>query len=150
VDQILQIRKYPKIDSVWGDLPYRGWKSEVENNARAIIRFKDKTLAMIEITQVAQLKAPRWLVMGEKGTLIQDSQHSFTPNGIKVKTQINGLTVDLTPEPIKADVTDFYRNVVAHLKTGTELLIKPEEARISTSVLEAAVKSAKTGNVVKV
>jgi len=58
-------------------------------------------------------------------------------------------TVDLTPEPLKSDVTDFYRNVVAHLKTGAPLLVKPEEARVSTSILEAAVKSAKTGNVVR-
>ena len=57
--------------------------------------------------------------------------------------------LDLVPEPIKADFKDFYRNVVAHLKTGAPLLVKPEEARVSTSILEAAVKSAKTGNVVR-
>lgn len=149
VDQILQIRKYPKIESVYGDFQYRIWNSEVENNARATIRFADKTIALVEISQTAQIRAPRWFVMGDKGTLIQEAQHSFTPNGIKVKTKIAGLTVDLTPEPLKSDVTDFYRNVVAHLKTGAALLVKPEEARVSTSILEAAVKSAKTGNVVR-
>ncbi len=149
VDQILQIRKYPKIESVYGDIQFRVWNSEVENNARATIRFKDKTMALVEISQVTQLRAPRWFVMGDKGTLMQEAQHSFRAEGVKVRTQINGLTVDLTPEPIKSDVTDFYRNVVAHLKTGAELLIKPEEARISTSILEAVVKSAKTGKVVR-
>lgn len=149
VDQILQMRKYPKVDSVYGDLQYRIWNSEVENNARVTIRFKDKTIAMVEISQCTQLRAPRWFIVGDKGTLIQDAQHAFTPNGIKVKTRLNGLTAELTPEPLKPDVTDFYRNVVAHLKTGVELLVKPEEARITTSILEAARRSATTGGVVR-
>jgi predicted dehydrogenase len=149
VDQILQIRRYPKVESVYGDFQYRVWDSEVENNARATIRFKDKTMAMVEISQTAQLQAPRWFVMGDKGTLCQDAQHAFTANGIKVKTQLAGLTVNLTPEPIKADVADLYRNVVAHLNHRAPLLVRPEEARASTAILEAARKSAKTGRIVK-
>jgi predicted dehydrogenase len=149
VDQVLQMRKYPKVESVYGDFQYRVWNSEVENNARATIRFKDKTMAMVEISQTVQLQAPRWFIMGDKGTLCQEAQYAFTATGAKIRTQIGGMTATVTPEPIKTDVADFYRNVAAHLKHGVELIVKPEEARASTAIIEAARKSAKTGQVVK-
>ncbi|MBM4083232.1 MAG: Gfo/Idh/MocA family oxidoreductase [Planctomycetes bacterium] len=144
-DQILQIRKYPKIRSVYAEKQYRIWNSEVENHVKVLIRFGDDTSAQVEVSQVDRLSLPRWFILGEKGTL---RKQTFGADKVEVKTDYGGLEAQFALDPIKGDVADFYRNVLVHLTEGKELLVKPAEARESTRVLEAARKSAETGRAV--
>jgi len=48
-------------------------------------------------------------------------------------------------ESIHAEWRDYYVNISQALNEGAELAVKPEEVRKSIAIIEAAIKSAETG-----
>jgi predicted dehydrogenase len=56
----------------------------------------------------------------------------------------------MTLESVRGDWRDYYRNISAVLNEGAELAVKPEEARDAVLMVEASVRSAETGQPVKV
>jgi predicted dehydrogenase len=56
----------------------------------------------------------------------------------------------MTLESVRGDWRDYYRNISAVLNEGAELAVKPEEARDAVLMVEASVRSAETGQPVKI
>lgn len=139
VDQVLQlIHSEPK--SVFAFMDSRGWDVEVDTYDRLIIRFENGTVSVIETSNISWIPRPRWYILGEKGNLVY----------WKGKFQLRTSTEDRELPPQKGKEYEFYTNVSEVLNNGKQLIVKPVEARKVVAIIEAAIQSAQTGEVVQI
>ena len=68
VDQMLLLKKEDPV-GVYGALQSGVWTKEVDDHFFAVIKFDDKTICRIEVSNNARITLPRWHVIGTKGTL---------------------------------------------------------------------------------
>jgi scyllo-inositol 2-dehydrogenase (NADP+) len=163
IDQALQLVP-ARVESVTCDLQYRGWGAEIGSYGRLLIRFEGGILYSIEISNLAWIEKPHWLVLGERGALVKrglDPQEMAMLRGdigaatedpadrAIVRAELNGTTADLTIESVRSDWTEYYRNVAAALRGEAELAVKPEQARRAIAVFDAAMESSRTGQTVR-
>jgi scyllo-inositol 2-dehydrogenase (NADP+) len=163
IDQALQLVP-DQVESVSCDLQYRGWGAEIGSYGRVQMRFRGGILYDVEISNLAWVDKPRWLVLGERGALVK---HGLDPqemamlrgdigaatedpaNRALVRTELNGLSTEMTVESVRSDWTEYYRNVAAAIRGEAELAVKPEQARRAVAVFDAAMESARTGQTVR-
>lgn len=146
VDQALRMIPSPPAE-VWCRFQHRVWETDVENFAQVIIGFANRTVFNIFLSQLSRLHKPRWYVLGEKGALIKETLG--TEDKARVKTAVAGLTAELTLSSAGGDWRDFYKNLAAALRGEAPLAVLPEEVRENVRVMEAAFRSAETGEVVR-
>src|SRR5712692_9439022 len=132
---------------VWCRFQHRVWGTDVENMAQLVIGFANQAVFNIFLSQISRLHKPRWYVLGEKGALVKESLG--TEDKARVKTEVAGLTAEMTIPNAGGDWRDFYRNLAAALRGEGPLAVLPEEVRENVRVMEAAFRSAETGQVVK-
>jgi scyllo-inositol 2-dehydrogenase (NADP+) len=146
VDQALRMIPSPPTE-VWCRFQHRVWETDVENMAQVIISFANRAVFNIFLSQLSRLHKPRWYVLGEKGALIKETLGS--EEKVRVKTEVAGLTAEMTIPSTGGDWRDFYRNLVAALRGEAPLAVLPEEVRENVRVMEAAFRSAETEQVVR-
>jgi predicted dehydrogenase len=121
---------------VWNDVTN-------EDQVEALIRFESGTVADVQISSIASINKPRWRILGTKGGILDEGGKEF----FKVITQIEGIPAEMNIKYKIKDWSAYYRNIADHLFMGTELKVKPEEARRVIAVMETAEKSAKSGRI---
>ena len=162
IDHALQLVPGP-VRSVSCDVQYRGWGSEIGSYARLLLRFASGVLYSIELGNLARIDKPRWLVLGERGSLIKyglDPQERAMLAGniegatedpahrARIRTELNGLPAEMVVESVRSDWTNYYRNVADALVGRAELEVKPEQVRRAMAVFDAAARSVRTGETV--
>jgi scyllo-inositol 2-dehydrogenase (NADP+) len=163
VDQALQLVP-GDVASVTCDIQYRGWGHEVGSYARLLLRFASGVLFSVEVANLARYKRPRWLILGDRGSLVKyglDPQEPAMLRGnieaavedpehrARVNTELNGLSSELVIQSVKSDWTGYYRNVAAALAGHGELVVRPDEVRRAIAILDAAMLSSRTGETVR-
>lgn len=162
IDHALQLIPSP-IDSVSCDIQYRGWGAQIGSYARLLLRFAGGVLYGIEVGNLARVDKPRWLVLGERGSLVKyglDPQERAMLGGnieaavedpahrARLRTDLGGLASELVVESVRGDWTEYYRNVADALAGRAELLVTPEQVRRAMAVFDAAMLSARSGQTV--
>lgn len=163
IDQALQLVP-GRVASVTCDVQYRGWGDEIGSYARLHMRFESGVLFGIELSNLARFERPRWLVLGERGSLVKyglDPQERAMLAGnidgaveepghrAKVSTELHGLATEMTIDSIKGDWTAYYRNVADAILGRRELIVRPQEARRAMAVFDGAMESAKAGQTIR-
>lgn len=143
-DQIVQLMLPAKPVRVFADLQCRVWEVDTETQALVITQFDNGCTAVVDVGSISWLNKPRWLVRGEKGAIRMEWNQGV------LRTQLGGLRGEMQLEMIKGDWKDYYRNLSAVLNEGAELMVKPEEVRISIQIIEAAFRSAELGQAVEI
>ena len=148
------------VESVTCDIQYRGWGEQIGSYARLLLRFAGGVLYGIELGNLARADMPRWLVLGERGSLVKhglDPQEPALLRGdiepaveepaqrARVRTELHGLATELVVESVRGDWTAYYRNIADTLAGRAELLVQPEQVRRAMAVFDAAMESARTG-----
>jgi len=165
IDQILFIMPEAKIKSLYADIK-NVLHEEVDDYFKIIMKLSNGITAQIELSTYILDYQPRWLVGGDKGTVIIKD---FMCNGkiyhtgqfldklpSNIVETVAGPTRQFAPVPpggiiakplpaVESDWTDFYRNVCGVLNGTEPLKVKISEVRRVLTVMEAAVKSAETG-----
>lgn len=168
IDQILFMMPDAKVKTVFADIK-KVLHEEVDDYFKIILKMDNGVTAHIELSTYILDYQPRWLVGGDKGTMVVKS---FAGDGNiyrtgkmleKLPPQITeteaGPTRQFAPVPpggiiteplpvIQSDWTDFYRNVSDVLNGKAESKIKIPEVRRVLSVMEAAWQSAETGRAI--
>ncbi len=172
IDQLMYMYHDEKVISVYctkNSIQY----PEVDDNFRMIMLFENGVEARIEVATNNYITHPRWYVLGDKGTLQIDSwdcegkvvrcidkedkwaeEIVYTKAG-PTKTMAprnpNSVeTIDLhEPEDVEDNLDPVYRQLVDAIEGRAELKIKPEEALRVVKVMEAAMRSWETNQVVK-
>ena len=168
IDQILFMMPDAKVKSIYADIK-NVLHEEVDDYFKIILKMDNGVTAHIELSTYILKYQPRWLAAGDKGTLIVDDfgcHGSIYRTGKlleKLPPQITeteacptrqfapvppgGIVEEPLPE-VETDWVDFYRNVDDVLNGRAESKIKIPEVRRVLSVMEAAWKSAETGEAV--
>lgn len=137
---------------------------EIGNYARLDLTFADGTLYAIETGNLARTPKPRWYVLGDEGSLVKHGldpqERAFLQTGnpddaaelpeerARVTTALAGLQAEVVIDSTRGSWTGYYTNVSAHLNEGAPLDVTAAQAREVVRVLDAAVRSAATGEVV--
>ena len=116
-----------------------------EDQVEAAIRFESGALVDVQMSNLASIGKSRWRILGTKGgiTSVPDKEC------FRMVTYADGKPVESQINFKKGEHSAYYRNIADHLLKGTELLVKPEEARRVIAVMEAAEESSKKGETVK-
>jgi predicted dehydrogenase len=116
-----------------------------EDQVEAVIRFESGAVADVQLSNLASIGKPRWRILGTKGGITtMPEQQCF-----RVVTYSDGKPVETKVDFKKGEHSTYYRNIADHLLRGTELLVKPEEARRIIAIMEAAEESSRTGETVR-
>lgn len=145
VDWILHL-KPAKIENVTGFFQKRQWMDVTnEDETEAIIRFEDGAVASLQISSLAAFGKPRWRILGTKGGILDERGDSF-----KLRFWYEGMMAETQVKYKPTDWSNYYKNLAKHLLEGAPLEVTPESARRVIAVIEAAEKSSKSGQPVKV
>jgi scyllo-inositol 2-dehydrogenase (NADP+) len=164
IDHALQLVPGP-VTSVTCDVQYRSWGSEIGSYGRLLLRFASGVLYSVEVGNLARYDRPRWLILGERGSLVKHGLDPQEPAMLKgnieaatedpshrarVRTEIGGLPSEIVVETTRSDWTNYYRNVAAALEGRGELAVRPDQVRRAIRIFDAATLSARTGETVRV
>ena len=168
IDQILFMMPGVKVKSVFADIK-NVLHEEVDDYFKILLKMENGITAHIELSTYILEYQPRWLVGGDKGTMIVKNfgcDGSIFRTGTmleKLPPRITetqaGPTRQFAPVPpggivteplpqVHTDWIDFYRNVETVLNHRAESKIKISEVRRVLEVMEAARKSSETGEAV--
>ncbi len=121
-------------------------KDAIEDEATAIVRFKNGVLLNFRITNIDADPRPGTIeIFGTKG--MYKMGHG---DWRMIRPRNDGSQLVSTGRNQKAEWIRFYRNVAAHLTKGTDLVITPQYARRPIHLMHLADRSAKQGKALKV
>lgn len=164
IDQALFMMPGIKIKSIFADIK-NVLHEEVDDYFKIILKMENGVTFHIELSTYILEYQPRWLVAGDKGTLVIktfgcDGAVYRTGDMLKklppqITETVAGPTRQFAPIPpggivteklpeVETDWVDFYRNVNAVLNGEEESKIKTSEVRRVLSVMEAAWESSRT------
>lgn len=132
------------ISGVDGYFHKRRWNSRTnEDHTELVIRFKTGKTAQVEISSLAAVGKAKWRILGTHGAIVQPGWST-----IEVTVDHKGRLAKYSVEPAKDNWSAFYENIAGHLMRGEELVIKPEQARRTIGIIEAAEQSSAAGHTV--
>lgn len=130
-----------KIKSVRGFFQKRVWHEfSNEDHIDSIISFENGALALVQQFHIARLGKVARRILGSKVAVLDNGDGYMT-----LQTEVNGIQVETKVPNLKDQPFAFYQNVADHLVKGSELIVKPEQARRTIPVIETTEKSAKAG-----
>lgn len=168
IDQILFMMPGVKVKSVYADIK-NVLHEEVDDYFKILLKMENGITVHIELSTYILDYQPRWLVCGDKGTLMVKN---FGCEGHLLRTgqfleklppqiteTVAGPTRQFAPLPpggivseplpeVETDWKDFYRNVADAIEGKAEPLIQISEVRRVLALMEAAWKSAESGTAV--
>lgn len=160
VDQALQLVPGPLL-AVDCQVQRRGWGAGAGSFVRLELRFAPDVLYGIAIGNLAAIQQPRWFVLGERGALVKTGLDPQEPALLagdigqaseqpEDRARIVTIGPDGTPservvDSVRADWTAYYANVRDAIRGEAPLAVTAEQARAVVAVLEAATRSAETG-----
>jgi len=172
IDQIMYMYSDVKVKSIYctkNNIQY----PEVDDNFRMIMILENDIEVRIEVATNNYITHPRWYVLGDTGTIqinswdcdgkvirCIDKDNIWTEEIIYTKAGPTKTMAPRNPRSVETinlseptDVEDnldpVYHQMVDAIEGRAELKIKPEEALRVVKVMEAAMKSWETNDVVK-
>ena len=165
LDQMMNLIDSPVV-SVQAHL-FNIFTPEVDDNIKLLLRFENKTSALLEMATNCFVNLPRWHVSGTGGTAVvedwackgqlvklsQDGDLAWADDIVYTEA---GPTRTMAPRPehttqvlplpeVKPDWTDFYKNVVDVLDNGAPLLVTPQQALRVMKVIDLLFESEAQG-----
>jgi len=140
IDQLLHLLAHAPVRDVYADLRGRLWSDEVDDCFLVIIRFHNGITSQVEHTAVARL--------GFGGTLIVGRDGSYLNGKIKVGRADDEREFDA--KQFESDWDRFYCNLHAHLTEDEAIAIPLSQTRQLMAIIDAALRSSQTGQVISV
>lgn len=118
--------------------PYRSSLSQPgDDGFLAVVRFASGLVAHIEVDRASPVPLQTgWMLVGAAGSYASATHFSVTEEG---------EVVDVPLDSCPAETDDFYASVVRHVRGLGPNPIPAEEARRSIALVEAAIRSVRTG-----
>ncbi len=143
LDWILNLMPGQKVQSVTGFFHKRVWHDVTnEDHVQAILRFHSGAHADLSFSNISSVPLPRWRILGTQGGILDDGT---VKDGMKFFTNVEGVKVQGELRNKPSAWNRYYEGIFAHLTQGAPLDVTPESARRVIAIMEAAEKSARTG-----
>jgi len=145
VDEMMLLMKDDPA-SVYGILQSGVWTKEVDDYFFAALRYKNNVICQIECSNNARLAAPRWLVIGSKGTLLVPGKKDPVWGDVEVKYfKDNGEQIFEKTELIGVMESGieggFYRDLVPFMEGKKKDFVSMYETSKVVKILEMIKKS---------
>ncbi len=159
VDQLLTLQNSPA-ESVYCRLRRDYDGSDIDSEALIVITFANGATGIADLSGMSAISKPRFRVHGSRATFVK---YGLDP---QEKVMIAG-DIDSAIEPIEnygilhdgkserqiatlpGRWRSFYENVAEHLAGNAPIAVKLAESRAGMQIIDAALKSAETGEVVR-
>ena len=163
IDQALQLVPAP-VERVYARLHTGVWDTDVEDHAHCVLTFSNGVDAHIVTSSASRRPRPRWHVLGSRGALVKEGLDPQEPAMIAgdidaaredpahrahLWSEVAGQPAESVVETVPGRWRSFYENVAAALLGRQELAVRPESAAAVLSVLDAARRSAASGQAVE-
>jgi scyllo-inositol 2-dehydrogenase (NADP+) len=152
VDEIMLLMNKDPL-SVYGMLQRGVWSKEVDDYFLCILRFDNDVICKIQCSNNARLAAPRWYVIGNRGTYrvegrsepVWDTANVFYEDneGQKVHEEIK--LMDVKESGIEGG---FYRDLVPFLEGKIDSFVSMHEASKVVKILELTKRSSEENQVI--
>ncbi|MBR6772990.1 MAG: Gfo/Idh/MocA family oxidoreductase [Clostridia bacterium] len=141
---------------------------ECDDNFKLYLEFENGVSAHVQVDTYCFIPLPRWQVQGDEATLVvsdwecngkivrakEEEGVVWTENIVytaagptRTMAPRRKETIQEDPLPKAKDKwSEYYRNVMAVLDEGAELIVKPEQSLRVMKVIDAAFESARTGH----
>jgi scyllo-inositol 2-dehydrogenase (NADP+) len=132
---------------------------------RLQLRFENGVLYSVEVANLARIDRPRWVVLGERGSLVKrgldpmedamfrgdiEAAREEPENRARLSFELQGVPAETLVESVRSDWTEYYRNVADALAGRAESAVRPDQVRRGIAVFDAARRSAANVETVKV
>jgi scyllo-inositol 2-dehydrogenase (NADP+) len=144
IDQLLQLPR-PRIRTVYANVQPGIFSHDCDDFFCASIEYADGSHATLEVNYMTMYPQPRWLIIGEKATLIA---HSHRPHDITAYFSHQKIEKHLAPVAGNARV--ICQTFVNKIRGSGELAVKPEEALRGMRLMDAFRNSARLHKSVQV
>ncbi|OFX16343.1 MAG: hypothetical protein A2Z18_10150 [Armatimonadetes bacterium RBG_16_58_9] len=148
IDQTLQLMGTMP-SSLYAILMSKMYYEETDDYFKIVLRFPNGVVAQLESTLFARFKLPRWYVLGTDGAIWSEW------DGAKIRTKVAGFDSEIHTDFPKDrntrfhdNANEFYRSVHAAITSGTDPPVRPQQIRDVIRVIEAAIESSESGQVV--
>ena len=144
LDWILLLLMPWEIENVLGIVHKRVWTDvTIEDQVQVIVRFEGGRNADLQLSDIAAVHKPKWRILGTRGGILVDEY------GGDATVRVSSFTNDMLDEQVlqvpERRWESYYENIADHLLSGEPLIVTPEAARRVIAVIEAAMRSAESG-----
>ena len=159
-DQLVML--FPQaIQSVYCRMHYDFPETDVESEAMFIVKFADGRTGVCDLSSLSAISKPRFYA---RGTARRGLNMASTPQEEAMKAgdidaaredpknyaRLHDNREERIIPTLPGRWRSYYENIADVLTHGAELAVKPETVRRGIAVLDAALRSAKSGQVVEV
>jgi predicted dehydrogenase len=152
VDEILLLMNTDPL-SVYGFLQKGVWSTEVDDYFLCILRFENDVVCKIQCSNNARLAAPRWFVIGTKGTYrvegrsepVWDTAEIYYQDNDGQKANEKIKLIDVKESGIEGG---FYRDLVPFLYGKIDTFVSMYEASKVVKILELTKRSSEENRVI--
>lgn len=137
IDQLLQLPQ-PRIRRVYANMQSGVFSRDCDDFFCASVDYADGSHALLEVNYMTMYPLPRWLIIGEKATLIA---HSTSPHDVTIHFPRKSTEKHL--KPVSGNAQVIYRTFVNKIRGSGALAVKPEEVLRDMRFLEACMTSAR-------
>lgn len=163
IDQALQLIPNP-LEHVYCTISNRHWPIDIGTHCQLILKFANDLIFEIEISYLCCVERPRWTVLGTLGAITKyglDPQETAILSGdltkaaenpaerMQIYYEQNGARHQQIFESVRGSWQEYYKNIVDVLNGRAELIVKPATVAKQIQILDAAMESAASGEVVK-
>lgn len=145
IDQIMTLVN-SRVASVSGLNQKRVWDHVTNaDHAQVTINFEDGVQATFINSDLAAARKPKFYVLGTKGALVGDWDHSGSGSVADLPAIITLFRGDGTSQVVPhvdAKAYEFHRSVVAYLKDGIPMSVVATQSRDVVAIMQAAEESA--------
>ncbi len=159
VDQLLQFVPEP-VESVYCRMHYDFPDLDVESDATIVVTFQGGKTGVLDLSSLAAISKPRFYIKGTDATFIK---HGLDPQEAAMKA--GGIDSAVEPEETYGTLKSrdaertvptlagrwrtYYDNLRDVLTQGAEPIVKMPELRRAMSVIDAALRSADSGEAIR-
>ncbi len=158
LDQLLVLFPQP-VEAVYCRLHHDFPGSDVESHALITLHFADGATGVCDLSSLSANSKPRFHLFGDRGTFTkygvdpqEDAMKAGQIDRAVESAAFYGKLHDGTSETIIPTLPgrwrSYYENICDVLTNGAELAVKPQEVRRVMAVLDAALRSAQSSQVV--
>jgi len=159
LDQLLQLFPQP-VEAVYCRLQHDFPQTDVESHALLTVHFADGATGVCDLSSMSAIDKPRFQIYGDRATFIKyglDPQEEAMCAGdidTAVSSEANdGRLHDGTTEIVVPTVPGrwrgFYENVRDAMNGEAELAVKATQVQRVMAVIDAALRSAESGQVIR-
>lgn len=165
IDQAVQLLG-SKVKSVYCQIVDKShWKNiDIGNYVKLLISCHDETLFQVEVSNLARADRPRWYILGSLGSFVKygrdpqeapmvqgniDTATELLEHRPRIRTEVKDLASEFIIDSVRGSWKSYYQNISDALNKGAELAVKPEDVRKDMVLIDAAMKSAESGEVVE-